>query len=310
MPSDIPQPTADQAEFLGQLFDAGHLIPTGVPGVYGHSDTYERIRDRFETMVSRIAAQDGAVTLKFPPVLPRLNLEQNGYVAKFPQLAASIFSFQGSEADALKQGRLAAAHEDWSGFQKQTDLMMLPAACYPVYPAVAARGPLDAGGVSIDMQGTWVFRHEPSLDPARQQIFRQHELIRMGVPDEVVAWRLQWARRALELFGEIGLEGSVQTASDPFFGRQGLLLAANQNAEELKFELVVQIAGPEPTACASFNYHVDQFAGVYGLKFTDGAPLHTACVGFGQDRIVLALMRTHGLDPAQWPASVRARVWD
>lgn len=308
MATEVHAPTHDQAEFLRELLDAGHLIESGVPGVYGHSGVYEQVRDRLEALVSGIAGSLGAVRCRFPPVVPRRNLERNGYVGKFPHLAASIFGFNGTESEALVQGQRAAAHEDWSEFQSQTDLMMLPAACYPVYPAIAQRGPLQAGGVSIDMGGTWVFRHEPSFDPARRQIFRQHELVRIGKPEDVTEWRLEWARRGVELFGELGLDGSIANASDPFFGRQGRLLAANQSAEELKFELLVQIAGPEPTACASFNYHLEHFAQTFGLKLSDGSSVHTACVGFGQDRMVLALMRAHGLDPDKWPASVRARL--
>jgi seryl-tRNA synthetase len=186
--------------------------------------------------------------------------------------------------------------------------MMLPAACYPVYPAIAAQGPLEPEGASIDMGGTWVFRHEPSFDPARQQMFRQHELVRIGTPEQVMEWRSGWARRGVELFRELGLDGSIENASDPFFGRQGRMLAANQTAEELKFELTVPITAPEPTACASFNYHLDHFAQTFGLKFADGSTVHTACVGFGQDRIVLALLRNHGLDPETWPPAVRQRL--
>ncbi len=310
MSEEAPTPTTGQAEFLAALIDAGHVFETGVPGVYGHGAAYERVRVKLESLISEAAAEDGAAKLKFPPVVPRVNLEDNGYVAKFPQLAASLFGFDGSEADAIKQGRIAAAHGDWSSFQGQTDLMMLPAACYPVYPAVAAAGPLAAGGAFIDMEGTWVFRHEPSYDPARRQAFRQHELVRIGAPEDVVAWRMAWAQRGLDMFGDLGLASSLESANDPFFGRQGLLLAANQSAEQLKFELVVPIASPEPTACASFNYHLDQFAGIYGLSFADGSPVHTACVGFGQDRIVLALMKAHGLEPERWPSNVRTLVWD
>jgi seryl-tRNA synthetase len=301
-------PSDEQAQFLRELVAAGHLIESGVPGLYGRSAVYEQVRSRLETVVSTLASSLGAFRCHFPPVVPRRNLESNGYIGKFPHLAASIFSFDGTEADALVQGQRAAAHEEWGEFQSQTDLMMLPAACYPVYPAIAAQGPLEPAGASIDMGGTWVFRHEPSLDPARQQMFRQHELVRIGTPEEVMEWRVGWAQRGLELLGQLGLDASIENATDPFFGRQGRMLAANQSAEELKFELVVPIAGPEPTACASFNYHLDHFAATFGLTFADGSTVHTACVGFGQDRIVLALMRTHGLDPETWPAGVRARL--
>jgi seryl-tRNA synthetase len=306
--TEIREASIDQAELLRDLFDAGLLIDTGVPGVYGHDDAFERVVGRLESLLSELAGSFGASKLSFPPVVPRLNLENNGYVSKFPHLAASIFGFDGSDSDAIVQGQRAAAHEDWSEFQSQTDLMMLPAACYPVYPAIAERGRLGAEGASVDMGGTWVFRHEPSYDPARRQIFRQHELVRIGAPEEVVNWRRDWAHRGLELFRELGLSGSLENANDPFFGRQGRMLAANQAAGELKFELVVQIAGPEPTACASFNYHMDAFGHGCGLELVDGATAHTACVGFGLERITLALLRTHGLDPDDWPQPVRVQL--
>ena len=37
------------------------------------------------------------------------------------------------------------------------------------------------------------------------------------------------------------------------------VLAANQRSDELKFELLVQIAAPEPTAVASLNLRCDHF---------------------------------------------------
>jgi len=298
----------DQEELLRELLAAGLLIETGTPGVYGHGQVFEQLRVRLAAVISALAGSSGAVNITFPPVIPKHNLETTGYVGNFPHLAGSIFGFDGSEADARVQRERAAAHEDWSEFQSATDLMLLPAACYPVYPAVAARGPLGPGGVFVDMGGTWVFRHEPSLDPARRQAFRQHELVRIADADTVVAWRLEWAQRGVELLTGLGLDARLENASDPFFGRHGRLLAANQSAEELKWELLVPIAGPEPTACASFNYHLDRFGETWGLELADGTTAHTACCGFGQERIVLAMLRTHGLDPGRWPAQVRATL--
>lgn len=299
---------AEQLEFLQDLFAAGLLIESGVAGVYGHGESFERLRDGLTTIVSGMAESHGAKRLTFPPIVPRKALETNGYVGNFPHLAGSIFGFEGSDSEALAQGELAAAHQDWSEFQSQTDLMMLPAACYPVYPALAQRGRLEPGGVVIDIGGAWVFRHEPSVDPARRQIFRMHEIVRVGEAEAVAQWRQEWAERGVELFRDLGLDGHLENANDPFFGRVGRLLAANQSAEELKWELLVAITGTEPTACASFNCHLDHFGEVWDLTLADGSPAHTACAAFGQDRIVLALLRTHGLDIEKWPDAVRARL--
>jgi seryl-tRNA synthetase len=309
MTVEVRPASADQAEFLEQLLRSGLLIASGVPGIYGHSAAFEDVRDRLDARLTAEAGSRGAERLRFPPVLPRHQLEATGYLNSFPHLAGSVFSFEGSEAQAGEQAQRASRHEDWSEFQEMTDLTLMPAACYPVYPAIAARGRLPEGGVFVDAGGAWVFRHEPSHDPARRQMFHQHELVRIGEPDAVLDWREEWAKRGLELLRSLGLEAELDNANDPFFGRRGRMLAASQREQSLKLELLVQIAGPEPTAMASFNHHLDHFGATYGIELSDGSTAHTACLGFGHERIVLALLRTHGLDPSVWPVSVRQELW-
>ena len=298
----------DQAAYLDALVAAGLLLPSGVPGVYGRGGVFEDVRLRFEDYVARNAPA-GFERMGFPPVLPREQLETVGYLKSFPHLAGSIFSFEGGEAEAIAQDERASRHEDWSEYQRMTDLVLMPAACYPVYPAIAARGPLPKGGVAIDAGGGYVFRHEPSGDPARLQMFHQREMVRIGEPDEVAAWRDEWRDRALELLRALELNADFDVAADPFFGRTGRMLAASQREQALKFEIQVQIAGPEPTAVASFNYHQEHFSSAFGIRTADGETAHTACLGFGEERIVLALLRTHGFETEAWPAQVRERLW-
>jgi seryl-tRNA synthetase len=278
--------TDEFAAFLDDLVGGGLLIPSGVPGVFGRGETLEGIRVAFERLVA--AHVVGYEQLRFPPLLPRRRLEEYGYLESFPQLAAAVHAFEPAGP---------------------TDLVLLPAACYPVYPAIAARGPLPAGGVAVDAGGAYVFRNEPSPDPARLQMFHQRELVRIGEPAAVLRWRDEWSDRGLELLRSLGLDARLEIASDPFFGHGGRLLAASQREQQLKLELVVPIAGAEPTAVASFNYHQEHFGAVCGIATAAGETAHTACVGFGEERIALALIRAHGLDPEAWPSDVRDRLW-
>jgi seryl-tRNA synthetase len=298
-----------QDEFLVALTEAGLLVESGIPGIYGRGTDFERVRLGFDSLVAAAAVGDEAESLSFSPLLPRRQIEELGYLNSFPHLAGTIFAFDGDEAGAAEQAEVAGSGGDWSGFQSMTDLCLTPAVCYPVYPAIAARGKLPAGGVTIDTGGSYAFRHEPSGDPARLQMFHMHELVRIGEPETVVEWRDGWRERALELLREVGLDARFDVANDPFFGRSGRMLARSQRSQELKFEILCDITEPEPTAIASFNYHQDHFSGTYGLEMEDpGTPAHTACLGFGLERITLALLRTHGLDPSSWPEDLRGKL--
>ncbi len=295
----------EQEAFLAALLERSLLIDSGVPGVYGRGEHFERIRWAVDRLITRAAADDAPEHMAFPPLLPRRDLETIGYLKSFPHLAGSVFAFAGSEQDAAAQEERACAHEDWSEFQSMTDLVLTPAACYPVYPAVAARGALAPGGLTVDAGGSYVFRHEPSGDPARLQMFHQREIVRLGEPHTVAAWREAWRDRAVNMLRSIGVDANFDVASDPFFGRSGRMLARSQREQALKFEVLAQIAGPEPTALASFNYHHDHFSSVYAIAMRDSdEPAHTACLGFGLERITLALLHQHGLDEQRWPAPV------
>jgi seryl-tRNA synthetase len=298
----------DQEELRADLFEAGLLIDSGVPGLYGRGTAFEAVMAGFERLVARAGAEERPEVLRFPPLLPRRQLEEVGYLKNFPHLVGTVFSFAGDEAAARDQEERAARHEDWSEHQCMTDLVLVPAACYPVYPAIGRRGPLPVGGLMIDAGPAYVFRHEPSGDPARMQMFHQREMVRLGEPEVVAQWRDRWRDRALELLRGVGLDADFAVAADPFFGRAGRMLRASQLSQELKFEIQVQIAGPEPTAVASFNYHQEHFSSVFDIRLAGGELAHTACLGFGLERITLALFRTHGLDVTAWPGEVLERL--
>ena len=298
-----------QTSFLDRLFDSGLLIDTGVDGLYGRSGQFEDVISAFERLIDTFGGADGAEAIRFPPGMNRAFFETSGYMKSFPQLAGTVHSFCGNELDHMSLLKCMEVGDDWTKDQQATDIVLTPAACYPLYPTVAKRGAIPENGALYDLQ-SYCFRHEPSKDPARQQLFRMREYVCMGSEKHVTDFRQSWMDRGVEMMKAVGLDVTIDVANDPFFGRAGKMLANNQRDQNLKFELLIPITSTaKPTACMSFNYHQDAFGTKWGLNFTDGSVVHTACVGFGLERIALALFHTHGLDVKEWPESVRKALW-
>lgn len=302
-----PATTPAVRAFHDALVAQGLLVPAGPLGAMGRGPEFEAVVEAFDALVVRAACAEGAAPIHFPPVIDRAILERTGYLDSFPHLCGAVHSFAGGERDARAIPARIAEGRPWGDLLAQTDLVMAPAACYPFYPTCA--GTLPAEGRHVTLVG-WVFRQEPSLEPTRMRAFRVREAIRVGTPDAVRAWRADWLARCRALLEAVGLPVETDVAADPFFGRGGKVLAAGQIEQQLKHEFLVPVLpGEPPTACCSTNYHLDKFAQAFGITLADGTPAHTACMGYGLERVALALFRTHGLDRHAWPAAVRARLW-
>jgi seryl-tRNA synthetase len=272
----------------------------GVDGVYGRTALYEDVVTRLGAYITR-QRDSRAEVLRFPPVMSRKQLEKSGYLKSFPNLLGCVCALHGSEDEI----RSAAESAEWTAALSASDLVLSPAACYPTYPLVAARGPLPGGGLIFDVQAD-CFRHEPSRALSRLQSFRMREFVRIGTTADIAQFCTQWMERAQELARELALPHKVDAASDPFFGRVGQMMAVSQRLASLKFELLIPYyEGAAPTACMSFNYHREHFGTVWGIRDAAGEVAHTGCVAFGIDRLAVALFCVHGIEPTRWPTPAR-----
>ncbi len=278
--------------------------PLGVDGVYARTALYEGMIERLAAFITR-ERDPRAEVLRFPPVMSRRQLEKSGYLKSFPNLLGCVCALHGSEAAIRTAADRHESGGDWTTSLAASDLVLSPAACYPLYPLVAARGRIPAGGLIFDVAAD-CFRREPSRSLDRLQSFRMREYVRIGSPEEITAFREAWMARARQLADALALPYTVDVANDPFFGRVGQVMAVSQLQQALKFELLIPYyAGAKPTACMSFNYHREHFGNVWGLTDSRDQLAHTGCVAFGMDRLAVALFANHGADPAQWPASAR-----
>jgi seryl-tRNA synthetase len=297
-------PHADQTSgsFHAEVLRRRLLTPTGAPGAYSFSAEFEDTVSRVDRAVTAAGAADGPEVMRFPPIIARQHLIRSRYLESFPQLAGWVHSFSGDDRAHRTLLSTIEADGDWSAALTATDVVLTPAACYPVYPQLT--GTLPAGGRLVDVM-SFCFRHEPSADLGRMQMFRMHEFVRLSEPAAVIEWRDTWLDRSQRLMGVLGLEVQPAVASDPFFGRGGKLLAANQRDDRRKIELCVAVDGDGPTAIASLNAHQDRFGQLFDIRTPGGQPAHSACVGFGLERIALAIYRHLGFDRSAWLTRTR-----
>lgn len=307
--SDQVDELADQQQsFRAQLIEHGWLLPSRSGGLPGLGPQAVAVYDGVAAAIARTARSlfpTEITPVRFPPIFSTRMLEQTDYVASFPQLLGTINSFMGGQSEYRDLIKVYDAGEDWQAALTPTGLAVTSAACHPLY-AYLEDTTVDSGRI-YEMTGE-CFRHEPSIDPMRFVSFRMREYVRLGSEEETKGHRERWLGIAKGLFESFGLEVEIVPANDPFFGRGGAMLAANQIEAQAKFELVTEVYAGKQTAIGSANYHGTHFGDEFALAQGDGSAAHSACSAYGMDRIVLALGRKHGFELGSWPTAVRAEL--
>jgi seryl-tRNA synthetase len=298
--------TTEADEFRHQLLGAALLFETGADGVYGRSSTFQAVADGVNRRVSALDGALGTTVMHLPPIEARRTFEGTNYLESFPDMVGSVDVFVGDDRDHAALVHRMKGNKDWWELMDASDVVLCPSACHAVYPQCT--GALPDSGRIFDVRAT-CFRNEPSGDPARMRTFEQHELVFVGQPDQALAHRDRWLAEGLGLLADLGLEVSQEAANDPFFGRLGRMLAEEQRDAGLKVEGVVSLYTGVDTALLSANYHRDHFGTPFGIETAAGDVAHSACIGFGTERIVLALFRQHGLDVALWPTSTQKLLY-
>jgi len=220
-----------------------------------------RLADRFDRIFHQLATAAGACEILFPEQLPGSILERADYFESFPGNAV-----------------LAAAGR-----------FFRPAVCYQVYEQLTGRclyTPLTLTSVGRCR------RNEQSCDDGRLSEFTMREVVLFGPAPWVEEQRGSWSARILEFAGRIGLDASLEVATDPFFIKDNVrgkkLL---QLLKQLKLELRAGIDDDRRIALASFNLHETFFGRHFQISLVDGSPASSACVAFGLERWSLAAIR-------------------
>jgi len=285
------------------LTENGWITDWNAPGVVGFTKQFEDVLDGVQKMIYATETVSKRDTLNFPPVIARSVIDTTEYADSFPHLLARIKTLDEDDAPKYLKGIADGTPED--EMLETSDVVVVPAACYSLYPLVAD-GKVESGKMFY-VAGN-CFRAEASTEIGRFRSFRMHEFVYFGTLDETTAWRDRRADVAIEIFAELGMTAEKELATDPFFRPLQRVMGPSQIEQQLKYELVVPITEDRNIAIASANLHKDHLCHRFEIHGDDGGISNSTCAAFGMERVVLALIAHHGLDFDAWPPSVIAAL--
>ncbi|WP_371600262.1 aminoacyl--tRNA ligase-related protein [Streptomyces sp. NBC_00564] len=265
------------------------LVPANGRGLVLFTAKFELVVSRLNTAITEISPSGVAGPLWCPPVMARSDIERADYDQAFPHLLGDV------NAMVQEGGR-----EGVAGDSASSRTVLVPVVCYHIYPQLADR--VVERPAHFDLAGH-CYRHEATTEVGRLRSFRVRDFVLVAGEAEAWRWRDEWITSGAEFYARLGLKVSVQPASDPFFGPADRLSRRSQLEQQLKYEFVADLGdGGTGMAIGSANCHKDHQGSRFGIRYRDEGAAHSACVGFGLERIALALIRTHGDDLASWPA--------
>lgn len=274
------------------LFARGdlELTPDGALIMRGSAAS---LHDYFDGTVREWALELGATEETFPAEIPLATLGRAGFTTAFPQKLVWI-------GEPGAPGNAHAVDE----------YVRPPAVCYHHYPRFADTT-LDGPGLIVTAVGR-CYRNEYHADSSypveRLRSFTMREIIAVGDDGLVERLRSGLMERVSLWMKELGLDGSIETATDPFFTSEAKGRMLMQQLLPLKYELRLRVdADGRSVAAASFNNHEQHFGKAFAIRLPSGDYADSGCVAFGWERWVIAFVNQHGPAEENWPEVARSR---
>ncbi|HEY2378216.1 MAG TPA: hypothetical protein VGH98_19725 [Gemmatimonadaceae bacterium] len=274
----------------GELWD----IAPGVTVLRGDAATLLRALER---AIGALCGVETSDDWRVPPAIDFATLARADYFASFPQWL-TLASHLSDDPDVLRN---VAEHNELSGAVAPARLALNPAVCYHVYAALAG-DIINAPKIVTAQSECW--RHEGGrhVPLERGWAFTMREVVCVGSDEDARAFLERSVERVGDLARTLELDATVEVATDPFFApvaRAKLLL---QQMKELKRELLLPVSPQARIAASSFNLHDTFFGESFDIRLANGRPATSACVAFGLERWLLAILVRYGPDAARWPA--------
>lgn len=299
---------------LPSLLESGQVRPVQ-PGVFCYEGDFLRVLRGVDGVFRRFACDNGYREVSTPPTLPSAALLANGYLTGFPQHALFVgpvrHSMESVDFVARQMRDPTDPSSPLAGHLGPHGTALSPSACFPLFESLRGQSVADHG-LRLTTLGA-CHRHEGGNTDGlvRLHSYRVRELLLLGPAPVVEQGRSDALEHAEQVLSRWGVRCRVNTASDAFFSTGAESKRYFQAVMELKYELQLYLPFADAwLAASSFNDHQGTLTRLYGIGAAGSQDLVSACVGHGRERFAYALCAQHGPDPEQWPAPLKADLFE
>lgn len=262
-----------------------------------------------DALVRRFAMPFDASEEKFPNVIGTKELIKTNHLSSFPEHLNFVSNIE-PELDTLDTFGLNAKAADSLDFinaqiMDTPQLIHNPSTCYHCYSSRAGQK-INKNTVITALASCHRYEGANHKQLGRLMEFSLREVIFLGEPNFVRETRLE-CLKLIQVFArdwEIG--GVLQSENDPFFTSDFEVMAEHQRKMKMKYEYRAHISDDDDgLAILSSNLHGLTFSKTFNIDGEDW-PVHTGCLGFGLERMVIALIAQHGVNPRSWPEKLKS----
>lgn len=304
VPKILRERTRDRDSFVvdayEQLAHRGDIWESG-KGAVSRSGAFMRLLARLDGLLESLAiSQFRAESHSYNALVPSDWLRRAGYFGAFGH-SITFAVHLNEDYEALE--RFSARHRQGepATFSDLSEIAapehcLSPAVCYHTYGALMNQQ-LPAGGPAVYTGQGRCFRYESKNLTGLDRLweFSMREVVWLGNRAEVLQARDEAIDLSWRLVEALDLSARLETACDPFFAGDFPSLRYFQLANDLKYELKVDLSPDQSIACASFNYHERFFGNRFAIQTASGEAADTGCTAFGLERLLYACFCQHGL---------------
>ncbi len=291
-----------------ELLQLGELVEFG-PGRYGFGNRLTRLIRRLDDICLEYAVEFDASHRQYPAIIGADVMDTCNYLRSCPH-SLCLVSHLREDLDGIAafareakwaDGRLSIPNDSLD----DAKVLLAPSVCFHCYAG------LSKSRLSEPLTITAVgkcFRYESGNLSGLERLwdFTMREVIFVGDREFVLHGRDASIGSVVRILRRLGLQFTIETASDPFFIDVFTAQSTFQKLFDLKYEIRAALPYAGRTlAVGSFNYHQDFFGRAFEITAQDYVPAHTGCVAFGLERLALAIVAQHGVDPMGWPNVLR-----